>query len=339
MTIGALVFLGCPLRMGLRLAAGDLNALVGLVGFAAGIWVGLIYLRNGFSLGRSTRLPAPNGAAMPAMAAGTVLLAAAAPAFIFFSTSGPGASHAPLLISLAVGLLVGVLAQRSRLCMAGGIRDLFLIKSGHLFVGFVAIFAAALVLNLAVGDFKLGFEGQPVAHTDGLWNFLGMGLVGLCATLAGGCPLRQCILSGEGDADAAVTVLGMLIGAAFAHNFGTAASAAGVTANGKWAVAIGYAAAVAIAYFASAARLQEAPMPLELTGALPSGSRWWTQKALQMPAMTSLRSLDNACSLENVTRFAIQCAVEIAPLSHAEAEGEGVDGCYIIRITPRAGAR
>ena len=249
MMIGALVFLGCPLRMGLRLAAGDLNALVGLVGFAAGIWVGLIYLRNGFSLGRSTRLPAPNGAAMPAMAAGTVLLAAAAPAFIFFGTSGPGASHAPLLISLAVGLLVGVLAQRSRLCMAGGIRDLFLIKSGHLFVGFVAIFAAALVLNLAVGDFKLGFEGQPVAHTDGLWNFLGMGLVGLCATLAGGCPLRQCILSGEGDADAAVTVLGMLIGAAFAHNFGTAASAAGVTANGKWAVAIGYAAAVAIAYF------------------------------------------------------------------------------------------
>ncbi len=80
MMIGALVFLGCPLRMGLRLAAGDLNALVGLVGFAAGIWVGLIYLRNGFSLGRSTRLPAPNGAAMPAMAAGTVLLAAARPA-------------------------------------------------------------------------------------------------------------------------------------------------------------------------------------------------------------------------------------------------------------------
>ena len=35
--IGALVFLGCPLRMFLRLGAGDLNAVFGLVGFIAGI--------------------------------------------------------------------------------------------------------------------------------------------------------------------------------------------------------------------------------------------------------------------------------------------------------------
>lgn len=36
--VGALVFLGCPLRMVLRLAGGDVNALVGLVGFVAGTW-------------------------------------------------------------------------------------------------------------------------------------------------------------------------------------------------------------------------------------------------------------------------------------------------------------
>lgn len=36
--IGALAFLGCPLRMVLRLAGGDANALVGLVGFGAGIF-------------------------------------------------------------------------------------------------------------------------------------------------------------------------------------------------------------------------------------------------------------------------------------------------------------
>ena len=49
--IGCLVFLGCPLRMVLRMAAGDLNAWVALIGFAAGIGVGVFFLKNGFSLG------------------------------------------------------------------------------------------------------------------------------------------------------------------------------------------------------------------------------------------------------------------------------------------------
>ena len=35
--IGALVFLGCPLRMVLRLGGGDLNAVVGLLGFVLGL--------------------------------------------------------------------------------------------------------------------------------------------------------------------------------------------------------------------------------------------------------------------------------------------------------------
>ena len=39
--IGALVFLGCPLRMVLRIGGGDLNAVVGLVGFACGILGGI----------------------------------------------------------------------------------------------------------------------------------------------------------------------------------------------------------------------------------------------------------------------------------------------------------
>ena len=38
--IGALVFLGCPLRMVLRLAGGDLNALTAAIGFAVGIFIG-----------------------------------------------------------------------------------------------------------------------------------------------------------------------------------------------------------------------------------------------------------------------------------------------------------
>ena len=60
-----------------------------------------------------------------------------------------------------------------------------------------------------------------------------MYVVGFAAVLAGGCPLRQLVLSGQGSNDAAVTVLGMFAGAAFSHNFSLASSAAGTTENGR----------------------------------------------------------------------------------------------------------
>ena len=51
--IGALVFLGCPWRAVLRLAGGDGNAIFGLLGLIGGIWVGTLFLKGGYNLGRS----------------------------------------------------------------------------------------------------------------------------------------------------------------------------------------------------------------------------------------------------------------------------------------------
>jgi hypothetical protein len=144
-----------------------------------------------------------------------------------------------LLVSLAAGLLIGFVAQRSRFCTVGAIRDLILLRDAHLFSGIVALVAAAFVTNLALGQFTPGFTGQPIAHTDGLWNFGGMALSGLAFTLAGGCPGRQLFLSGEGDADAGVFALGMIVGAGFAHTFSLASSASGVGAYGPAAVVAG----------------------------------------------------------------------------------------------------
>ena len=237
--VGALMFLGCPLRMVLRLAGGDLTAVFGLLGFTAGILVGVAFLNRGFTLGRTYSLPKGEGYLFPAVQVVLLILLVAGPAFIFFSSEGPGSLHAPILVSLLAGLIVGAGAQRSRLCMVGGIRDLVLFKDSHLISGFLAIFLVALVGNLVTGNFRLGFSGQPVAHTDWLWNFLGMLLAGLGSVLLGGCPLRQIVLGAEGNADSVITVLGMLVGAAFAHNFGLAASGAGATANGKLATIIG----------------------------------------------------------------------------------------------------
>lgn len=245
--IGALVFLGCPLRMVLRLAAGDLNALVGLIGFASGIGLGSLFLKHGFSLGRAVPQPRVGGFVMPAFAVVLLVFLLVRPAFIHFSEEGPGAAHAPIWIALAAGLIVGALAQRSRMCMAGGIRDALLIKNFNLLSGYGAVFAAALVCNLILGNFRLGFAKQPIAHTDFLWNFLGMALVGFGSVLVGGCPLRQVIMAGEGNADAGICVLGMLAGAATAHNFGLAASPAGAPVNGQVAVVIGFVVLAAIA--------------------------------------------------------------------------------------------
>ena len=86
-----------------------------------------------------------------------------------------------------------------------------------------------------------------MAHTDGLWNALGMFLAGYGCVLLGGCPLRQLVLSGEGNTDSATTVLGLMVGAAFAHNFGLVSSSAGPTGTGKLAVLTGVAVVSVIA--------------------------------------------------------------------------------------------
>ncbi len=245
--VGALVFLGCPFRMILRLAAGDLNALVGLVGFAAGIGGGVFFLQKGFSLGPSRAQHKLEGAAFSALQAALLVILVVFPTLLAFSEEGPGSMRAPLLISLAAGLIVGAVAQRTRLCMAGGIRDMFLFRDSTLLLGYVGVFIGALALNLITGKFSLGFSGQPIAHTQHLWNFLGMLLVGFGAVLLGGCPLRQLVLAGEGNSDAAVTVIGFTLGAAFCHNFGLASSADGTTANGRIAVIVGLVVTLVIA--------------------------------------------------------------------------------------------
>ena len=232
MMVGALIFLGCPLRMILRIAGGDLNAIVGLVGMVAGIFLGTLFLRKGFSLKRPYKQGKMEGSLLPIAAfilLGIVLLV---PAILHFSTEGPGSMHAPFFIALVAALVVGALGFFSRLCFTGGIRDALIMKKfPPMLWAFVALLAVALIGNLLLGSFNLGFVDQPVAHTDGLWNFLGMTLVGLSATLLAGCPFRQMILAGSGNSDSVMAVAGMIAGGALMHNFNMASSPAGIGEN------------------------------------------------------------------------------------------------------------
>ena len=244
--IGALVFLGCPWRVVLRLAGGDGNALFGLLGLISGVGLGVLFFRQGYSLGRSSKHSFGLGLLMPLTILGLLALrlifdqvpGEPKSGVLFYSVKGPGSQHAALAISLGIGLVVGVIAQRSRFCTMGAIRDLILFKQTHLMLGFLSLLVFAFITNLIFGQFHPGFAGQPVAHTQSFWNFSGMLVAGLAFALAGGCPGRQLFMSGEGDGDAAVFVLGMIVGAAFAHNWGLASSPAGIGPHGMAAVIV-----------------------------------------------------------------------------------------------------
>jgi hypothetical protein len=110
------------------------------------------------------------------------------------------------LVSLGVGLIVGYLGQRSRMCTIGGLRDFVLVRDTGLLKGVGAMLLAAWV---AFGAIRL-ISGSTVGHdlivagtkpsSLGAVAALVLGglLLGFIATLSGACPLRQHVLAGQG---------------------------------------------------------------------------------------------------------------------------------------------
>ncbi|MGI6588656.1 MAG: YedE family putative selenium transporter [Peptococcia bacterium] len=246
--VGILMFLGCPLRMTLRLGEGDLNALWGLAGLVTGIVIGIFFLKRGFGLKRNYCLPKFKGPLYFLVMISLLILFLLRPLIFYFSKLGFDFIQPVIWFSFLVGIVIGILAQRTRLCLVGGFRNLFLCKDTYLFLGFLSILVFTTFANINAGTYKLGFRGQPLAHTASLWNFLAMVLIGWSSLFLGGCPLRQLVLLGEGKIDALVTFLGMLAGAVFAHYFKVASSVIGPTFSGKIAVTISLVILFFIAY-------------------------------------------------------------------------------------------
>lgn len=238
MVVCALVFLGCPLRMVLRMSSGDISSYVGLVGFVLGVATGAFFLKKGFSLGRSYTVKKESGYVLPLLLTSVFIIRLVAPSLFAFSEKGPGSMHAAIALSLGAGIVFGIIAQKSRMCFAGSVRDIILLKDFKLVSVIGGLFVVMLIFNIVHGDFKFVAYG-PIAHAQTVWNILSMYAVGLCAVLLGGCPLRQLILAGSGSSDAIFTVVGMFLGAALAHNFGLAGAAASAATADKAAVAGG----------------------------------------------------------------------------------------------------
>lgn len=150
MGIGALVFLGCPFRMLQRIGGGDLNAVVGLGGFVAGVGIGRFFELRGYSAGKTS---------VVATAAGTPALLLAAAALVLFLGGylpfGPGPddsssnpAHAPWAVALAISLIAGALLSLSGFCAVSAARQIFsgprrmLVGAGCLILGYAAAAAA-----------------------------------------------------------------------------------------------------------------------------------------------------------------------------------------------------
>ncbi len=145
----------------------------------------------------------------------------------------------PVLLSLAfllIGLVVGFLAQRSRMCFVAGLRDWIIVRDTELLTGMFAFLATVWVLTSVLGVLGLLHRGVPLygqaaGSTAALpalstaaraalmslpprvgaffWSSLGGGiLVGALSVIAGGCVLRQHVLCAQGDRNALFYVVG-----------------------------------------------------------------------------------------------------------------------------------
>ncbi|RMG01749.1 MAG: YedE-related selenium metabolism membrane protein [Nitrospirae bacterium] len=245
MMIGCSVFIGCPVKMVLRLSGGDITALSGLAGLSTGVFLALRYLEGGFTTGKRFELPAKGGILFPVFWIGLLMLLVMEPGAFHSSIKGSAALHAPVVVSLIVGLFIGWVCQVSRFCITGGIARLFLWgpgesfscpRSSGLLLAIGVFFLSGLVTAIFTGQFHPGIIGQPSSNGDYLWNAAGMAVVGFASVLLRGCPLRQLVRAGEGDTDAGITVLGMLVGATVVERWGIAGTADGTPLNGRIAV-------------------------------------------------------------------------------------------------------
>ncbi len=135
------------------------------------------------------------------------------------------------IVTLLLGLLIGWLGQRSGFCSIGGFRDFFMFRHTRLLYGYLALIVGGfigylvfwLITPSAFEHFfwllTSGFTPVPGAPAGlsvtayVILAVIGGIAIGLIGVLLGGCPLRQCVMTAEGNIKSLCFVIGMCIGA------------------------------------------------------------------------------------------------------------------------------
>jgi hypothetical protein len=132
------------------------------------------------------------------------------------------------LVFLGVGLAVGFLAQRSRMCFVAGLRDWILVKDAELLTGLFSFLATVWLLTSVLTALGLLHQGVPVYGARAaagvepgvllrdvslprlsslisrffFVSLAGGFFVGVFSVIAGGCVMRQHVLCAQGDRNA-----------------------------------------------------------------------------------------------------------------------------------------
>lgn len=133
----------------------------------------------------------------------------------------------PAAATLVMGVILGYLAQRSRICFIGGLRDFILVRDRELLKGALTFFVVSWLLFSVAGavhwvdlhaatvEAAPGAAAAPGAGSDLPLILLAAGggiVVGLFSTLANGCPTRQHVLAAQGGRDARLYLAGFYLG-------------------------------------------------------------------------------------------------------------------------------
>lgn len=123
------------------------------------------------------------------------------------------------IATLVIGVIIGYLGQRSRMCFVGGIRDFVLVRDTYLLRGLIA-FGLTAWLAFPLVAFLIGMRLEPFDVWDAVTVIVtivgGFG-VGYFSTLANGCPFRQHVLAAQGVRSSISYLAGFFAGALIFH--------------------------------------------------------------------------------------------------------------------------
>jgi hypothetical protein len=135
------------------------------------------------------------------------------------------------IVTILFGVLIGWLGQRSGFCSIGGFRDFFMFRHTRLLYGYLALIGGAFIgylvfwlITPSAFEHFFWFETSGLTPVPGapagllvsgyiilaVMGGIGVGIIGV---LLGGCPLRQLVMTSEGNYKALLFVVGMCIGA------------------------------------------------------------------------------------------------------------------------------
>ena len=151
------------------------------------------------------------------------------------------------LVLVCMSMLIGFLAQRSRMCFVAGVRDYILVRDGELLMGMfcfiltiwllTSLFYGLNILRSGVPEYgsraiissieEIGTGGLSKVNLGSLFARAGAGrmgllfssrflyvtlvggsVIGFLSTLAGGCVLRQHVLLAQGNMDSLFFIIG-----------------------------------------------------------------------------------------------------------------------------------